>query len=81
MVCSTSLSSCRTGSEHSEPLSIQLASVVMKAVQARRPGTAPAMDSAGKLGDDTDSAKMQVCRCLRAEARSQRAALQTLAHA
>ena len=35
----------------------------MKAVQAKRPRTAPAMESAGKLGDDADSAKMQVYCC------------------
>jgi len=45
-------------SQHEE--TIGLASVVMKAVQARHPCFRPVTESAGKLGDDADSAKMQV---------------------
>lgn len=39
---------------------LQLASVVMKAVQARKPGVETCLPCAGKLGDDADHSKAQV---------------------
>ena len=39
---------------------LKLASVVMKAVQARSPGVKTCMPCAGKLGDDADHSKAQV---------------------
>lgn len=42
------------------PVELELASVVMKAVQARRLGVDTCMPCAGKLGDDADHSKAQV---------------------
>ena len=49
--------------EGKDPVELDLASVVMKAVQARALGVQACMPCCGKLGDDANHSKAQVSTC------------------